>query len=151
MKRKTLALIGLLVIGACASTKLLLDKGPGSGRLEVRVEGIEHEEGAMRFALFATPEGFPSDAATAERVETLPVRGTSLTWSVDEVPTGLWAVAVLHDEDGDGEMATDWLGRPSEGWGVSNDARGSMGPPSFEDASFEIRDPETAIVIQLSY
>ena len=40
----------------------------------------------------------------------------------------------LHDEDGNGGMGTDWMGRPREGWGASNDARGRFGPPSFEDA-----------------
>lgn len=151
MKRKTLALIGLLVIGACASTKLLLDKGPQSGDLEVRVEGIEHMEGSMRFALFGSPEGFPSDHGLAERIETMAITDSVMVWSVSEVPTGLWAVAVLHDEDGNGEMGTGWMGRPSEGWGASNDARGSFGPPSFEDASFEMPASGTSIVIQLTY
>jgi uncharacterized protein (DUF2141 family) len=151
MRRKTVVLLALLAIGACASTKLLLDKGPGSGRLEVRVEGIEHTDGSMRFALFATPDGFPSDPAKADRVETLDVTGEAMNWTVDAVPTGVWAVSVLHDEDGNAQMGTNWMGAPSEGWGVSNDARGSFGPPSFEDASFELRESGTSIVIQLTY
>ena len=151
MRRKTVALLALLAIGACAGTKLLLDKGPGSGQLEVRVEGIEHSDGSMRFALFATPEGFPSDPATAERVETLPVSSPTMTWTLEGVPTGVWAVSVLHDENGNAEMETNWMGAPAEGWGVSNDARGRFGPPSFEDASFEIGEPGTTIVIKLTY
>jgi uncharacterized protein (DUF2141 family) len=151
MTRKTVTLVGLLVVAACASAQLLLDKGPDAGRLEVRVEGIEHEDGSMRFALFATPDGFPSDPASAEVVETLDVSDSVMTWTLEDVATGLWAVAVLHDEDADAEMATDWLGRPSEGWGVSNDARGSFGPPSFEDASFEVVAAGTSIVIHLDY
>ena len=151
MRRKTVALIGLLVIGACASTQLLLDKGPGTGRLVVRVDGIEHTDGSMRFALFGTPEGFPADPDLAERVETLDIAGPSVTWTLEDVPTGIWAVSVLHDENGDAEMGTNWMGAPSEGWGVSNDARGSFSAPSFEDASFELEASGTSIVIKLSY
>jgi uncharacterized protein (DUF2141 family) len=58
---------------------------------------------------------------------------------------------VLHDEDNDGKMATKWMGQPAEGWGVSNDARGRFGPPSFEDAAFEVVAGGTRIVIQLEY
>jgi uncharacterized protein (DUF2141 family) len=151
VKRKTAMLIGLLVIGACASTTLILQKGPHSGTLEVHVEGLEHQDGNLRFALFAGPEGFPSDPALAERVETLPITSSTVTWTVEEVPTGMWAVSVLHDEDGNGEMATGWMGQPSEGWGTSNDARGRFGPPSFEDAAFEMVAPGTRIVIHLTY
>jgi uncharacterized protein (DUF2141 family) len=48
-------------------------------------------------------------------------------------------------------MASDWMGRPTEGWGVTNDARGSFGPPSFEDAAIEVGKDGARVVIQLSY
>ena len=151
MKRSTAAILSVLVMAACAGTKLLLDKGPGTAPLVVRVEGVEHTEGQMRFALFGTPEGFPSDPVTAEKVETLTIEGSTVVWDAGDVPTGTWAVSVLHDENGDGAMATDWMGRPAEGWGVTNDARGSFGPPSFEDAAIEIGKDGARVVIQLSY
>ena len=74
-----------------------------------------------------------------------------MTWEVGSLATGMWAVAVMHDQDGNGEMATDWMGRPSEGWGVSNDARGSFGPPSFADAAFEVTPGENRITIRVNY
>ena len=151
MRRSTAAILSVLVMAACAGAKLLLDKGPGTGPLVVKVEGVEHTDGQMRFALFGAPEGFPSDPATAEKVETLQIEGSTVIWNAGEVPTGMWAVSVLHDEDGDGTMATDWMGRPDEGWGVTNDARGSFGPPSFEDAAIEVGKDGARVVIQLSY
>jgi uncharacterized protein (DUF2141 family) len=151
VKRSTAAVLSVLVIAACAGTRLLLDKGPGVASLQVRVEGLEHTDGQMRFALFAGPDGFPSDPALAEKVEIVSIEGSSVIWDAGEFPTGIWAVLVIHDEDGDGEMATDWMGRPSEGWGASNDARGSFGPPSFDDAAFEIDGGGADVVIQLTY
>lgn len=130
MRRRSATIIGLLVIAACASTSLLLDKGPGTATLRVQIVDIDSTDGQIGVALFGSPEGFPSDHALAERSEILPVSGSSMEWVLEDVPTGSWAVAVLHDADADGEMATNWMGRPTEGWGVSNDARGSFGPPS---------------------
>ena len=48
-------------------------------------------------------------------------------------------------------MQTDFLGRPKEGWGVSRDARGFMGPPSFEDSSFQFPGGEIETTITLEY
>lgn len=151
MKRSTAAILSVLVMAACAGTQLLLDKGPDTASLEVRVEGIDHTDGQLRFALFGGPDGFPSDHALADKVDIVTIAGSSVSWNAGEIPTGMWAVAVLHDEDGDGEMATGWMGRPSEGWGVSNDARGSFGPPSFEDAAFKVDGGGAKIVVQLTY
>jgi uncharacterized protein (DUF2141 family) len=35
-------------------------------------------------------------------------------------------------------LDTNFLGIPKEQFGFSNDARGTLGPPDFESASFEL-------------
>ena len=40
MRRSTAAILSVLVMAACAGAKLLLDKGPGTGPLVVKVEGV---------------------------------------------------------------------------------------------------------------
>jgi Uncharacterized protein conserved in bacteria (DUF2141) len=44
------------------------------------------------------------------------------------------------DENGNGVLDKNFFGVPVEGYGFSNDARGSMGPPAFEKAAFR-HDP----------
>ncbi len=56
----------------------------------------------------------------------------------DEVPAGKYAVSYIHDENNNNELDTGMMGIPKEGYGFSNDARGFMGPPSFEDQMFEL-------------
>lgn len=141
----------LIAIAACAGTKLMLDKGKDTADLQVHIEKIAHTNGRLRIAVFGTPDGFPSDITKAERIDSLDITGASMDWVAKDLPTGIWAVAVLHDEDGNGEMATGWMGAPSEGWGVSNDARGHFGPPSFEDAAIELGAGGLSIVIHLGY
>jgi uncharacterized protein (DUF2141 family) len=55
---------------------------------------------------------------------------------------GTYAFAFMHDEDGDGHMNTDALGLPQEGWGFGNDARGTLGAPSFESAAYVLTNGE---------
>jgi uncharacterized protein (DUF2141 family) len=144
-------LLGLAAVGSCAGRRIVLDKGPARGTLVVELHGIRSAEGRIRIALYGRPEGFPSDPDLADSTYTFAITADSLAWRVEDLPTGNWAVAVLHDEDDDGEMDTGWLGRPAEGWGASNHAKGRFGPPSFEDAAIEVDAGETVSVIHLNY
>ena len=38
-------------------------------------------------------------------------------------PKGLYAIAALHDEDGDGEMDKNFIGLPVEGYACSRNAQ----------------------------
>ena len=46
---------------------------------------------------------------------------------------------------------SNWIGMPKEGVGASRNAKGVMGPPSWDDAKFAIRGPEHRIIIKLTY
>jgi uncharacterized protein (DUF2141 family) len=52
---------------------------------------------------------------------------------------GVYGVSAFHDENRNGKLDTNLLGIPSEDYCASRDARGSFGPPSFDDARFSFR------------
>ena len=64
---------------------------------------------------------------------------------------GAYAVSVLHDENRNGGMDTNWVGMPKEGYGVSNDARASFGPPEFNDAMFSLEVKKVRLHITIQY
>jgi len=66
-------------------------------------------------------------------------------------PYGTYAVSILHDEDGDQKMKASSIGLPREGTGASNDARGKMGPPKYEDARFTLDSPSFEQTIKMLY
>ncbi|MEM9170559.1 MAG: DUF2141 domain-containing protein [Pseudomonadota bacterium] len=51
---------------------------------------------------------------------------------------GVYAASVFHDENGNGRLDFDNRGIPIEATGSSNNARGSFGPPTFAQMSFEL-------------
>jgi len=62
----------------------------------------------------------------------------------------------FHEEVCKGKMKkvifiSNWIGMPKEGVGASRNAKGVMGPPSWDDAKFAIRGPEHRIIIKLTY
>ncbi|MBK7290922.1 MAG: DUF2141 domain-containing protein [Chitinophagaceae bacterium] len=42
------------------------------------------------------------------------------------------SIAILHDENDDGKMNSNFLGLPKEGYGFSNNVMGNFGPPLFQ-------------------
>jgi len=105
--------------------------------LAVEVTGIEVETGNILVSLYDNKSGFPTDRKQAIKEFTIPARKNRVALNI----TGLsqnkdYAVAVCHDANGNEECDTNFLGIPKEGVGVSNNAKGRFGPPSFEDSKF---------------
>jgi uncharacterized protein (DUF2141 family) len=61
------------------------------------------------------------------------------TIKIDSLPSGKYAIQYYHDANNNGKIDTGNFGIPEEGYGSSNDARGFMGPPDFEDMIFELK------------
>ncbi len=120
-------------------------------RIQVVAHGLRSEQGRLRAALFAAKEGFPNDAEKSLQWGYATLRGSEGSMEFEPVAPGVYAVAVFHDEDGDGKLAKDWLGRPEEGWGVSRDAEGTFGPPSFADSAFEAQGDTMTVHVKMRY
>jgi uncharacterized protein (DUF2141 family) len=118
----------------------------------VEILGIRNSVGAVACALFEGPEGFPTAFLRfATNIMMVQIRATKATCDFADIPPGTYALAVIHDENRDGELATNWTGKPKEGYGFSNDAKGTLGPPSFEAASFSYNGERLNMTITLRY
>ena len=120
--------------------------------IHVEILGIRNSAGAVACALFEAPEGFPTEFMRfAANLMMVKVRVAKATCSFDQIRPGTDALAVIHDENRDGKLATDWMGLPKEGYGFSNDAKGTFGAPSFEAASFPYNGQSLQMTITLQY
>lgn len=126
---------------------------PVTSTLTVHVVGARNTKGRIGVVLFQGPEGFPSDPSKAIRQQTADIDPRSLDARVvfRDLPYGTYAVSVLHDENGNGEMDKNFMGIPKEGYGASNNPRKRMGPPGFDEAAFSVTQPEQTTEIKLIY
>ena len=139
-------LIFLALIGPAGSAHA---SQPG---LHVEILGIRNSIGAVACALFEGPEGFPTEFLRfASNMVIVKVRATRATCDFADIAPGTFALAVIHDENRDGKLATNVIGIPKEGYGFSNDAKGSLGAPSFEAASFLYNGQSLHMTIALQY
>jgi uncharacterized protein (DUF2141 family) len=118
--------------------------------LSVTVTGIRSEAGAVEVIVFATPAGFPTNPERALARRRVPVRSGQAVAEFPGLELGPYAVAVYHDENGNGRMDTKLFGIPKEGTGASNDARGRLGPPSYQAARFDV-SANRGVTIRMTY
>ena len=66
------------------------------------------------------------------------------------LPPGRYALALLHDENGNGK-ADMTLMTPREGFGFSRDAAVRMGPPKFAAAAFAVDSDAVTMPVRMRY
>ena len=105
------------------------------GRVDVRVSGIPSVEGQLFVELYDRPRYFHYEWVLLEKI--VPVTGGAMTVTLEHVPKGRYIVAASHDANSNHELDTGLFGIPQEAYGFSRDARGTFGPPDFEDGAFD--------------
>ncbi len=114
---------------------MLLGAAPVA-RLDVAIAQVRSAKGLIRVCLTADPANFPTcvdDARAAVRS----VPAGQRVVSFDGLPRGGYAVAVIHDENGNHKLDT-FAGIPREGFGFSRDPAIGFGPPTFAAARFPL-------------
>lgn len=120
--------------------------------IHVKVLNIRNSTGTVACALFESEAGFPTEfLRSATNIMVIKIRDTQARCDFEDIPPGTYALAVIHDENMDGKLDTNWLGVPTEGYGFSNDAKASLGAPSFSAASFPYDGRNLDLTISLAY
>ena len=120
--------------------------------IHVKVLNIRNSTGTVDCALFDSPDGFPIEVLlAATNVMVIKVRNTEARCDFEDIPPGTYALAVIHDENMNGKLDTNWLGIPKEGYGFSNDVKPLLGAPSFSAASFPYDGKTLDLTISMHY
>lgn len=132
-----------------AAIGLSLGAGAASAAtLTVAVTDIEEAQGAIMLAMFDAKAAYDGAGAPVRSVR-IPVEGAEVTTTFEDLPAGRYAIKLYHDANGNGEMDTNMVGLPVEGYGFSGNG-GRFGPPSWDDAVFEVsEDDDNTISIRL--
>jgi uncharacterized protein (DUF2141 family) len=140
------------------SIVLLCIKTPGAadmpalhdqtGSIAVRLTGFENDRHTVKLCVCrsedecaGTEKGYRTAAAA--------IRDKKAVWVFEDMPYGTYSIKAFHDENGNNRLDTNVLGKPTERYGFSNNARGCYGPPSFSATAFTLNAVETAIEICL--
>jgi uncharacterized protein (DUF2141 family) len=66
------------------------------------------------------------------------IENNSCSIVIKNLKPGKYAFRYFHDLNNNDKLDTNWIGIPNEGFGFSNNAMGTFGPPDFEKWIFEL-------------
>lgn len=120
--------------------------------IHVKVLNIRNSTGTVACALFESSVGFPAEyLSSATNIMVIKIRRAQARCDFLDIAPGTYALAVVHDENMNGKLDTNWLGIPTEGYGFSNDVTALLGAPSFSAASFLYNGENLDLTISLRY
>lgn len=118
--------------------------------LTVDVRLTQDVHGELGYLIFASRAGFPGDRKRAVRHGFLPIPAGAHRMRIDtDLPPGTYAVSVYEDLNSNHKLDHNFLGIPSEPVGASNNPKSRMGPPRFDECSFQLGSAPQTITIAL--
>jgi len=121
-----------------------------SGDLKISIDGLRNTKGQILIGVYNKEKKFPQKGFEFAGIVVKLTQAKSAA-IFRNLPGGVYAAAVIHDENMDGELNKNLFGTPSEGYGFSNNAEGFLGPPDFDEAAFSMKAVDKTILIQMKY
>nr|WP_181316569.1 DUF2141 domain-containing protein [Sphingobium sp. JAI105] len=117
--------------------------------LIMALEGLRSTKGQILVCVTRVPRYFPDCSDDPDKRHfAVAARGGAVT--IGNVTPGDYAIAIVHDENGNGKLDT-FAGIPREGVGFSRNPVLRFGAPSFRSASFAVAGAPVEQDIRVKY
>ncbi len=110
------------------------------GTISVSVGNFKNNNGICWVCLYKTANGFPKDTSKAVKNQKVTIIENKVHVDFLNLPAGEYAVATYHDENADGKLNENFMGKPKEGTGVSKNAFHNFSAPGFDDNKFMLEN-----------
>jgi len=116
--------------------------------ITVIVQGGKNNTGKIMIAIYDKSNYLDKKKMAARAMVNA---GELVTVKINDLKPGDYAVAVYHDENMNRKLDSNFLGKPQEGVGFSNNAKGFMGPPDFSASAFYYDGKKSVQKVKLEY
>ena len=113
------------------------------------LEGLRSGKGQILVCVTRSPAHFPDCSHDPDKRH-FAVPASAAPVGLGQLAPGIYAIAIIHDENGNGKLDT-FSGIPREGVGFSRNPAIRFGAPSFRSASFSVGGGEVEQDIRLKY
>lgn len=117
--------------------------------ISMTLEGLRSAKGRILICVARAADYFPDCSKDPARRHLI-VATTDKAIALGEMAPGGYAIAIIHDENGNGKLDT-FAGIPREGIGFSRNPVLRFGPPSFRSAEFMVSGAPVRQEIRLRY
>lgn len=136
-------LAGAALLAVAASTP------PVDQPLSLEVQGLRSAKGNILICITRAARYFPDCSGDPDKRHlVIPARAQAIPLGV--LPPGDYAIAIIHDENGNGKLDT-FVGIPREGVGFSRNPVIRFGAPGYNAAHFTIGTAPVRQMIKMKY
>jgi uncharacterized protein (DUF2141 family) len=108
----------------------------GQHTLTIEISDLRNNNGQLMLAFYDDKEVKIKGISQA-------INGKKCIIVIENLKPGKYAFKYFHDENKNEKLDVNWIGIPKEGYGFSNNAKGSFGPPSFEKTILTVKENTT--------
>jgi len=112
-------------------------------KLTVEITGLRNNNGNVLYELF-------DENKKSLDVGTIDVTNKKCVIVYNNLKPGKYGFNYIHDENKNKKLDTKMLMIPTEGFGYSNNADGTFGPPAFKKWVFEIKE-DSKLNLKITY
>ena len=139
------------LLSACLVTPAALAHNPSAaaaGTLRIAVAGVSDNRGQVCIELFTQQETALFPDRTPLLKQRIAATAGTVTFVFNHLPSGRYAALVFHDENSNGLLDKNWLGIPSEQWGVTG-KRPFGRSPRYAESAFSFDSTHQQITIHM--
>ena len=127
-------------------------QGTVGADLEVLVQDLRNNSGSLGCQIFASEAGFPRNNVQAFAAVVSSITAGTARCQFKNLAPGQYAVSVMHDENSNHKLDSNFLGVPTEGYGASNNKTYALSPPKWEESHFTlVAGDKKSLTIKLRY
>lgn len=123
----------------------------GDGWLNVEVTGVRNSNGLMAITIYPDDSSRFLAKKSSLDVVRVPAHAGTTKACVKLPSTGVYAIAVYHDEDASRKLNRSGLGMPAEGFGFSNNPATLASIPAFRSVRLNVPKNGLTTRITLKY
>ncbi len=147
---KARARIALLGAALAMSSSPHVARAGTTATIVLEVSTFRNTRGFLGCQLYSKSEGFPDNWQSQVNLrKRVVVSGTTTSCTYPDMPPGTYAAAVIHDENSNGKLDTNFLGMPTEGYGISNNHTHALSRPSWNESKFVV-NADTTVTSHIS-
>ncbi|MEO1229308.1 MAG: DUF2141 domain-containing protein [Myxococcota bacterium] len=135
-----MALALVVVASPGPETSALADPKPADAPSGVVVRFFvktKHNRGKVRCGLYTNQKTWLSSGYISKATVVSTQKHAVCVF--ENVLPGRYAISAYHDANDNGRLDRNFIGLPEEDFSFSEGARAGLGPPSFKDAAFQVK------------
>lgn len=146
-----LAALALSAVAGGTGAGDCADWPEATARLRLQIDGVRNAKGRINITIYPDDAAHFLDGKYKLGRFAIAAAPPASTACVALPGAGRYAIALFHDENGNGHLDTNLIGFPVEGYGFTNNPTLHFGPPALAQVRIAVENGDNPQVVRLHY